>query len=70
MEILRVKNNRVWEHVLSRMGAEETLDDLDVTDVFERCLEAHEVPEDQRQALLRAYREVVVSLDETDLMAE
>ena len=70
MEILRVKNNRVLERALSRMGAEETLDDLDVTDVFERCLEAHEVPEDQRQALLSAYREVVVSLDETDLMAE
>jgi len=70
MEILRVKNNRVLERALSRMGAEETLDDLDVTDVFERCLEAHEVPEDQRRALLSAYREVVVSLDETDLMAE
>ena len=70
MEILRVKNNRVLERALSRMGAEETLDDLDVTDVFERCLEAHEVPGDQRQALLSAYREVVVSLDETDLMAE
>ncbi|MBU1547756.1 MAG: exonuclease SbcCD subunit D C-terminal domain-containing protein, partial [Proteobacteria bacterium] len=70
MEILRVKNNRVWERALSRMSAEETLDDLDVTDVFERCLEAHEVPEDQRQTLLSAYREVVVSLDETDLMAE
>ena len=38
MEILRVKNNRVLERAMSGMGAEETLDDLDVTDVFKRCL--------------------------------
>jgi exonuclease SbcD len=70
MEILRVRNNRVLERALSRTAAEETLDDLDVTEVFRRCLQAHEVPEDQRPALLSAYREVVVSLREADPMAE
>ena len=70
MDILRVKNNRVLERALSRMDADETLDDLDVTDVFTRCLESHEVPEDQRQQLLRAYREVIASLHEADPMAE
>ncbi len=69
MEILRVKNNRVLERVLSGTGSEETLDDLDVTEVFHRCLQAHEVPEEQRPALLDAYREVVISLNETDPMA-
>ena len=44
MEILRVKNNRVLERALSGTDSEETLDDLDVTEVFNRCLEAHEVP--------------------------
>lgn len=70
IEILRVKNNRVLEHAMSRMDTDETLDDLDVTDVFKRCLESHEVPEDQRQALLSAYQEVILSLNEADLMAE
>ena len=70
IEILRVKNNRVLERALSGTDAEETLDDLDVTDVFRRCLESHEIPEDQRPALLSAYQEVVAALNEADPMAE
>jgi exonuclease SbcD len=46
------------------------LDDLSVNDVFERCLTAHEVPEDQRPELLRAYRETLSSLYEEDQQAE
>jgi len=70
IEILRVKNNRVLERAMSRMDIDETLNDLDVTDVFKRCLQSHEVPVDQRPALLSAYKEVIVSLNEADLMAE
>ncbi len=70
MEIIRVKNHRALERAMSGMGTEETLDDLDVTDVFKRCLQAHDIPEDQRPALLSAYQEVVVSLSEADLKAE
>jgi exonuclease SbcD len=70
IEILRVKNNRVLERAMSGMNAEETLDDLDTTDVFKRCLESHEVPEDQRPALLSAYQEIIVSMNEADQMAE
>lgn len=70
LEILTVKNNRVLERAMSGMGTEETLDDLDVTDVFKRCLEAHKVPEEQHPALLSAYREIIVSLNEQDQMAE
>ncbi|MBU1569929.1 MAG: exonuclease SbcCD subunit D C-terminal domain-containing protein [Proteobacteria bacterium] len=70
MEVLRVKNNRVLERALSGMGTEETLDDLDVTDVFKRCLESHEVPEDQRPELLSTYQEIIASLNEQDKVAE
>jgi exonuclease SbcD len=70
IEILRVKNNRVLERAMSGMDTDESLDDLDATDVFNRCLESHEVPEDQRPALLSAYQEIIVSLNEADLMAE
>ena len=70
LEILLVKKNRIPEHAMIGMDAEETLDDLDVTDVFSRCLDAHAIPEEQRPALLSAYREIIVSLNEQDLMAE
>ena len=70
MEILRIKNNRIIDRVLGQIHEEETLDDLNVNDVFERCLAVHKVPEDQRPELLRAYQETVSSLYEDDAQAE
>ncbi|SDE17602.1 exonuclease SbcCD subunit D C-terminal domain-containing protein [Desulfuromonas thiophila] len=70
MEILRIRNNRIIDRVLGQIHEEETLDDLNVNDVFERCLAVHEVPEDQRPELLRACQETVSSLYEDDVQAE
>lgn len=70
MEILRIKNNRIIDRVLGQIHEEETLDDLNVNDVFRRCLAAHDVPEEQRPELLRAYQETVSSLYEDDVQAE
>lgn len=70
MEILRVKNNRIIDRVIHQIDDEETLDDLDVNDVFERCLIAHEVPDEQRPELIIAYKEMLRSLYEEDTHAE
>ncbi|MEA3420483.1 MAG: exonuclease SbcCD subunit D C-terminal domain-containing protein, partial [Acidobacteriota bacterium] len=51
MEVLRIKNRRVVERVISRTCEDETLDDLDVNDVFIRCLNSYKVQEDERPAL-------------------
>ncbi len=70
MEILRIKNNRIIDRVLGQIHEEETLDDLNVNDVFERCLVVHDVPEEQRPELLRAYQETISSLNDDDVQAE
>ncbi|MEN6622590.1 MAG: exonuclease SbcCD subunit D C-terminal domain-containing protein, partial [Smithella sp.] len=70
LEILRTKNNRLVERVLSGMGAAETLDDLNATEVFKRCMKANEVPEEQYDELLSAYQEIIVSIDEQDVREE
>ena len=70
LEILCVKNSRVLEKALTGMESDEALADLDVTDVFARCLDAHEVPGEQRPGLLTAYGEVVASLAEADPRAD
>jgi exonuclease SbcD len=70
LEILRVKNNRIIDRLLNRIHPDETLDDLNVDDVFARCLAAHDVPEEQRAALMLAYREALASLHMDDLRAE
>ena len=70
MEILRVKNTRIIERAMKQFHENETLDDLDVNDVFKRCLDAHEILEEQRPELLRAYQETLSSLYEDDKQAE
>jgi DNA repair protein SbcD/Mre11 len=70
LEILPVKNNRVLDLTMKGINMEETLDDLDVTDVFKRCLQSHAVPDDQQPVLLNAYQEIIVSLNEADPMAQ
>lgn len=70
IKILRIKNNRVIDRVLNSIKAEETLDDLNINDVFMRCLDAHEILAEQRPELLRAYQETVTSLQEADKKAE
>jgi exonuclease SbcD len=66
MEVLRVRNNRIIDRVLNRIHEVETLDDLNENDVFERCLDAHNVPDEQRPDLLLSYQEIVTSLHEAD----
>jgi exonuclease SbcD len=70
MEIRRIKNRRVTERAITRMHNEETLDDLDVNDVFIRCLDMFDVSEDDREDLMTSYSDVVKSLQEEDVRAE
>jgi len=70
IEILRIANNRLLERAMGESVPEESLEDMDATEVFERCMQAHDVPEDQQSSLLSAYQEIVVSLREADPMAD
>ncbi len=70
LEILRVKNNRLWEQEKSLLGEGEMLSELDVAEVFELCLQAHDVETEQGEDLLKLYNEVVDLLNTEDLRAE
>ena len=62
LEILRIKNERIRSRVLNQQSADETLGDLNPLDVFERCLDAHDVPAAQRDALRQSYHEILNQL--------
>ena len=49
---------------------DETLDDLDAGDVFTRCMDAFEVPDEDREELTVSYNEIIKSLLEEDVNAE
>ena len=66
VDVLRVQNQRVIERLLQRTHQTETLEEMSVTEVFERCLTAHDIPEEQRPVLREHYQHIVQSLEESD----
>lgn len=70
IEILRIKNNKIADRMLRQMNEEETLEELNVYEVFQRCLDAHNIPEEQRPELTNVYQEILLSLYEDDVQAE
>ena len=70
MEIRRIRNRQVMDRILQKKEAEEELDNLSVTDVFERLLDAYEVDAEKRPALVQAHQEILTLLHEQDIHAE
>jgi DNA repair protein SbcD/Mre11 len=70
MEIRRIKNRQVMDRVIGTVAEDETLDDLDDGDVFNRCMDAFEVPDEDREELTASYNEIIKFLHEEDLNAE
>lgn len=70
MECHRVRNQQVTAQALSGISETENLDELDPAEVFSRCLDAGQIPAEERPELIAAYAEILKSLQETDLLAE
>ena len=70
LDILRVVNTRLVERVLGQLQAGETLDELDIDEVFRRCLQVHEIPLPQWPDLEHSYRETLASLHADDGRSE
>ena len=68
--VLRIRNSRIYDFALQQAQEAESLDDLSVAEVFERCLESNRVEEVQRQLLREAFAEVRETLARQDGEAE
>jgi exonuclease SbcD len=69
VEVLRVKNNLVFDPVLRTAELEERLEDLNPELVFERLLESNPSVLKQQESLRALYREVIQSLDQQQIPA-
>jgi len=70
LEVLSIKNERMMTKILTSPTLKETLDDLNVTQVFERCLKAYEIPEDDQKELWQCYKMIIADMQEEDLNRE
>lgn len=62
LEVLRIKNQQKRDQVMQSQHMDESLEELNPTQVFERCLIAHQVLEEQKPMLWSRYTEVLESL--------
>lgn len=70
MEIRRIKNKKVIDRIINQTHEDETLDDVNEHDVFERCMEINNVPTNERIEMMTIYNEIIKSIHENDLNAE
>ncbi len=70
LEILRIRNPGAVARALAPQAKGETLERLDVHEVFHRCLDAFDVPAERRSALLDMYGRTLTALYEEDPRAE
>jgi exonuclease SbcD len=66
LEVLRIKDLRLAASALKSLEQEETLDDLEVGDVFGRCLLAHQVPPGQQEELIALFKETMAALHDEE----
>lgn len=70
LEILRIKNKTIVDRALTPLNENESLETLDDSAVFIRCLDAFEIKEDDRPILLETYKEALISMHTADPNAQ
>ncbi len=70
LKVLRIRNMRIVDRVITLSEDDQTLDDIDPLDLFDRCLDVHQVTEDERPELIDAYKQILQELEEHDELAE
>ncbi len=70
LEVLKTKNPKSYHHVLKQEFEFESLQDLDESEVFERCLEAHDILDHQKIELRGAYDHIIAAMSEQDHFAD
>ena len=70
IEVLRVRRKRQQESTTLALEERETLDELNVEDVFARRLQVAELDESSNNKLTAAFRELVAELEEEKLLGD
>jgi exonuclease SbcD len=70
LEILRIVNNRLITRILEGTSPQETLDTLSEEAVFQRCLAAHNISDEQQPELRHLFAETLQAIADEDRQAE
>ncbi|MDR1481714.1 MAG: exonuclease SbcCD subunit D C-terminal domain-containing protein [Synergistaceae bacterium] len=70
IDVIRVRDERIRNKILSRLRSGETLNELDHSEIFRRFLDSAGIQGADRDALTRTYDEAVFALNSPDVSEE
>ncbi|MFA6363491.1 exonuclease SbcCD subunit D C-terminal domain-containing protein [Methanoregula sp.] len=70
VEIIRTRPIESTNFVFNPDEEGQSLEELSKTDVFRRCMDAGDIPAEERQDLMDAFSEIMHDMDEEDTLAE
>jgi exonuclease SbcD len=70
IKILKIQNKNVLNYISSLDTTKQSLEDLTPSEVFDKCLTAAEIPNDQIEELKFCFNEIYKQMQETDSKAE
>ncbi len=70
MEIRRIKKSQTTGQIILKKDLTEVLADLEEKDVFTRLLDSHNIPEQDRPALVMAHEQILTELRQRDINAQ
>ncbi|NCB00880.1 MAG: exonuclease subunit SbcD [Spirochaetia bacterium] len=70
LSIIRIKDTELVNSLLHSSYKNETLDDVDEYEVFERLLTAAHIEDEEREELIQSYKEIMFTIDNDDTLKE
>ena len=66
LEILRISNKRIYNHILQQTSEIKTLEELSPHQVFQQCLDLSEIPAEQQQEMMLDFETSLNALLQTE----
>ena len=66
LTVLRISNKRIFDHILQQTAALKTLEELSPRQVFQQCLDLHEISETQQQEMIVDFETAFASLQDEE----
>ncbi len=70
IEVLRISNKHIYDHILQQTATIKTLEELSPHQVFQQCLDLHEINETQQEEMILDFETALASLHEEEHGAE
>jgi len=70
LSIIRIKDIQFMDSILVSAYKNETLDDVDEYEVFERLLKANAIEDSAKEELIEAYKEIIYAIKSEDTLKE